>query len=199
MKKINKKAIILIILIGAVLIGYGSILLPGFRQLVSWEKTKFTEYEDFREVLTEYNSFGGGCFLEEIPGSASDMKCYWYIRLANKLAAYSMILSEDDYQKLSEERLAYYGERDLRSDAEETIYIFQEEEIPFIEDVELYQSRLTFIDKVLQTPGAEKQYYFLVVNRLNTADGCCYNGVILNDATHEVIEFSAQLMEEPKF
>ncbi|MBO4981348.1 MAG: hypothetical protein J6C84_05570 [Lachnospiraceae bacterium] len=199
MKKINKKAIILIILIGAVLIGYGSILLPGFRQLVSWEKTKFTEYEDFREVLTEYNSSGRWYFMETLPGSAGEMKYYWYIRLADISAGYSVCLDENDYEKIVDERMIHYKETSRNRGSEKVIYVHQEESPYYIENSGLFKSKMTFLEEVLQNPEAERQYYFLIINQFGPYDVTCYNGVILNDVTHEVIEFSAQLMEEPKF
>lgn len=46
-----------------------------------------------------------------------------------------------------------------------------------------------FLDNVMQEPENIQDYYCLVIIK----NGPCYTGVIANDTTHEMIEFSVEI------
>ncbi len=166
----------------------------GVSEFVPWTRTWFINHQSFEKVLYDRNCFGGVFFLEEIPLSADEMKYYWHQQFVEKFAAYSMFVGESDYDNLVEERWIRYQEN--LNTAEKVTYTFQEGNYCYIEDSEMYERYFSFVNEVLHNPGSEGEYYILVINECNAINGTCYNGVIINDTTMEIVEFSAEIRPE---
>ncbi len=168
----------------------------GVSEFVPWTRTWFINHQSFEKILSEQNCFGGVYFLDEIPLSANEMKYYWHRQFVEKFAAYSMFVGENDYKEIISKRLADYEEKDIFSEAGVIVYEFQGGDYFYIEDSEMYTKYFSFVNEVLHNPDEKKQYYFLVFNKVSTANGYCFNGVIMNDTTMEVVEFSALIRPE---
>ncbi len=128
--------------------------------------------------------------------SATDVKYYWHQNFVEMFATYSMFLEENDYQGIISRRLGHYQEQDIKMEKKRIIYEFQGDDYYYIEDSEIYKKYLAFVNEILHNPEAEKQYYFVVINEIGTVNGTCFNGVIMNDTTMEVVEFSALIRPE---
>ncbi len=166
----------------------------GVSEFVPWTKTYFFDYKEFRELMINRHSFGGSFFVNELPKSARNTKYYWHQQFVEKFATYSMFVEENDYDELIEERWTRY-QNDL-NEAEKVTYAFQDEDYCYIEDSEMYAKYFSFVNEVLHNPEAEEEHYILVINECNTRNGTCYNGVIINDNTMEIVEFSAEIRPE---
>ncbi len=197
MKKIGINKSIKRICIGILLIWLCYKFWEGaLSNFIPWTRTWFYSHESFDDLLETNHCFAGGYFIQELPQSANDVRYYWHRQFVEKFAAYSMLLEEMDYTNIIPERLEYYQEQDIKLERKRIVYEFKGEDYWYIEDSELYQKYFSFISEILHNPEAEGQYYYIVINKLNTINGTCYNGVILNDVTHEVVEFSVEIREE---
>ncbi len=168
----------------------------GLSQFVPWTRTYFVEYEIFISFLDEQNCFGSDYFLENVEPSTQDVKYYWHQQFVEKFAAYSMFVETEDFINILQEQLENYREEDIKYEAEENVYEFQGENYCYIEESEMYMKYFSFVDEVLHNTNDKKGYYFVVINKINTAKGTCFNGVIANDTTLEIIEFSALIRPE---
>ncbi len=168
----------------------------GLSQFVPWTRTYFVEHGSFINFLSEQHCFGRGYFIQELPQSASDVRYYWHRQFVEKFSAYSMILEENEYEKIRIERLEHYQEEELKFEPEEIIYEFQGENYYYIVDSEMYEKYFSFVNDVLHSPENKEQYYYIVISKINSANGTCFDGVIMNDITNEVVEFSAEIRPE---
>lgn len=164
-------------------------------EIIPWTKTEFVSHQSYLKLLAKNHGFGEVFFVKDIPKDSGDVRYYWHRDFIENFAAYSVILSEKDYEKIAENRLeAYYGEWQEYED--DVIYVLQGEDYCYIEDSGWYnQEKLRYIDEVLSS-SEEQGYYFLIVVKFYTTTGTSYNGVMLNDSTQELVEFSFELADE---
>jgi len=165
-------------------------------ELVPWTRTVFLDHQSYIQLLQDESCSGGCDFLKDKPIGACETNYYWHRDFVERFAAYSMVLADVEYDTIMVTRLEdYYKEY---AEVEELIkYVMQDEKVLYIDDSNWYdEEKLNYIDKVMQNPGMSHQYYFLIVTQFHTPTGICYNGVILNDITHELIEFSAELRDD---
>ena len=156
----------------------------------------FLDHQSYIQLLQDESCSGGCDFLKDKPIGACETNYYWHRDFVERFAAYSMVLADVEYDTIMATRLEdYYKEY---AEVEELIkYVMQDEKVLYIDDSNWYdEEKLNYIDKVMQNPGMSHQYYFLIVTQFHTPTGICYNGVILNDITHELIEFSAELRDD---
>lgn len=187
---------ILVFVMGIVCFTYLIMLSPLLKDIVPSYKKNFRSWESYEKWL-DYNS----ClefFVDERPDSASDMKYYWCRIISNKSAAYSMCLNEDDYLKIQEKQREKYADWFETKNFGEIIYEHTGDEYYFIKDSELYKEELEYVNEVLHQPEDKSQYYYLIISQYGSGTGEAYSGIILNDATGEVIEFYCDRMTSDK-
>ncbi len=165
-------------------------------ELVPWTRTVFFNHQSYIQLLQNEGCIGGSCFSEDKPIGACETKYYWHRDFVERYAAYSMVLTDEEYATIAEIRLKdYWNEFSERKDVIK--YILQEGQYLYIEDSCWYdEEKLAYINKVMQNPETQQQYHFGVVLQNYTSTGIVYSGVILNDITHELIEFSAELRDD---
>lgn len=182
----------LVFVMGIVCFTYLIILSPLLKDIVPSYKKNFRSWESYEKWL-DYNS----CldfFVDEKPESASDMKYSWFRMISNKSTAYSMYLNEDDYSKFQEKQREKYAVWFEKKHFGEIIYAHTGEDYYYINDSELYKEELEYVNEVLHQPEDKSQYYYLIISQYGSGTGEAYSGIILNDATGEVIEFYCDRM-----
>ena len=187
---------ILVFVMGIVCFTYLIMLSPLLKDIVPSYKKNFRSWESYEKWL-DYNS----CldfFVDEKPESASDMKYSWFRMISNKSTAYSMYLNEDDYLKIQEKQREKYADWFETKNFGEIIYEHTGDEYYFIKDSELYKEELEYVNEVLHQPEDKSQYYYLIISQYGSGTGEAYSGIILNDATGEVIEFYFDRMTNDK-
>lgn len=167
-------------------------------EVLPWKKTHFLNYQKYLELLVENRCLGKMYFVQEVPSSTDEVEYYWYRNWAQKYAAHSITLTEAEYEKIAEERLASYYEK-FNGNMDNFLYMQQEGERTFcyIDETDLFVDDLEFVKSVLHNPDAQQQYYFLVLIDHEVGDNMLwYHGVVLNDVTYELVEFSAEVGKE---
>lgn len=160
-------------------------------------KTNFKSYQVYLDNPGVKESSGSFSFERELPIGAEDIKYYSYYFIGRSVTAYSMVLPENTYMDFQESRINSYIEESDKWESCSLLYVLQRDEHQYIDDSEWYDVKLDYVDNVLRHPEAQQQYYFGVIMKTsNTVKGECYAGIIANDLTHEIIEFSADLPEE---
>lgn len=174
-----------------------------FNCIVPWTWTMFPDYQLYNSFLMKYNCYDD--FLRELPMDASEPKYYWQRGSWETFTAYSTTLPEETFKTMSDERQEFFREKEEEFPADKIIHSLQEDGYSYIDDPKwcdneiISEEELSFINKVVGNPKAKDQYYYFVVLRKDYADTTCYNGVILNDNTHEFIEFSADVVDPDKW
>lgn len=156
-------------------------------------KTHFKNHQAYLDNRTVRGSYGSFYFEEELPIDAGDMKYYSHYDIFKEVTAYSMVLPEKTYMDFKERRISFYMEESVDREACSLKYALQGDERQYIDGSEWYDKKLDYVDNVLHHPEARQQYYFGVIMKINTTNGECYTGIIANDSTREIIEFSADL------
>ena len=174
-----------------------------FNCIVPWTRTRFPDYQSYDSFLMDY-----GChdyFVRELPMDAGEPKYYWHRGSWETFAAYSTTLPEETFKTLLDERMEVFREKEEEFPTDSIIYSLQDDDRCYIDDPKwcdneiISEEELTFINEVVGNTDAKDQYYFLVVLCDDRPDTACYNGVILNDDTHEFIEFSAEVVNHDKW
>ena len=162
-------------------------------EILPWTRTWFPNQQKFHEVLTDNRCMGEKYFIQELPTDSGKTEYYWHRSWSKKLATYSVVLTEVEYEKIADSRLDSYYELE-NGRLECPLYINQEDkEVCYYEDANFFEEDLSFVRKIMQNPDAQQQYYFLIVAQHGTGtDTICYTGVILNDVTKELIEFGVE-------
>lgn len=167
-----------------------------FSYVFPWTQTFFLKHETFIELLNDRNCFCGRAFEEKIPDGSGKVKYYWHQEAKEILAAYSVTLSDEEYEKITEKRLNAHCDEMKKWNLTPT-YVLQNEEYCYIEDTGWYdEEKLHFVDRLFEKPKHDKQYYFLIFTEYSVFDSVYYSGVILNDTTHELVEFSVRLRSD---
>ncbi|MDE7251331.1 MAG: hypothetical protein K2O32_00090 [Acetatifactor sp.] len=156
-------------------------------------KTNFKSYQVYLDNTGVQQSSGSFFFEKELPIGAEEIKYYLYYKIAKSVTAYSVVLPENTYIDFLESRINFYIEESDERESCSLLYTLQRDEHQYIDDSEWYDVKLDYVDNVLHHPEAQQQYYFGVIMKTNTVKGECYTGIIANDLTHEIIEFSADL------
>lgn len=197
LKKIGIKKIIITLCIAIPISWYVYVIWDGLlSNIFPWTMTFFGNYESFDELLDDRYCGGAKLFLEELPAGSGKVKYYWHQQYGEKIAAYSVVLSDEEYAKIAANRTKAYC-AEVAEEPEKLMYKAKAGEICYIEDTAWYEEeKLHFIKKVMKKPNEDNQYYFLVVVEDSPWGDECYNGVLLNDITKELIEFSAQLNKD---
>lgn len=160
--------------------------------IVPWSKTNFSSHDKFMEIISDNDCFANVSFLREMPEDATNIKYYWYREMKEKCAAYSVCVPKEDYEEIKRERGEHYREWQ-RKHSTTTTEVTQG--LGAIKQSMLYMEELLFIDNVLNNQQAAEQYSFLLVNKVNIHKGICYSGIIVNDETCEIIEFTYEKIE----
>ena len=174
-----------------------------FSHIVPWTSTQFTDYQSYSSFLKNYRSLDQ--FLNELPTDAAEPKYYWHHESWEAFVAYATILPEETLRTLSDERMEFYRGQEEKFSTDKIIFSLHEDGYCYIDapkwcDNEIItEEELAFINKVVSNTKVKDQYYYLVVIREDYTDTTCYNGVILNDDTHEFIEFSVDVVDPDKW
>lgn len=189
-KKISWALVVVAILYYAAT--YWTVIIADF---VPWTRTNFISYDNYINLLDNRSFYASSQFVDEIPDGSSSVKYYCRQVFKNRKAAHSIVLDENMYLKIIEnqkEGYRNYGE----SEACELIYLMDGNECWSVNDLKQLVVEESFLREVMQNPGRQQDYYCLVVISINTTRGICYTGVIANDTTHEMIEFSVEIPDE---
>ena len=158
-----------------------------------WSKTDFSDYEEYKELIYEQNVIAH--FPDELPEDASNAKYYYRRNFKEKYAAYSFVLPKEELKQYAEERMASYY--DFYKDFSDAIfYCHQEDAIYSFKALKRECEGLDFVDYIMQESQEQQGYYCLIVIRTGTYHGICHRGVLMNDTTCEVIEFSVEIPGE---
>lgn len=191
-----KKKIIKFIVALITILGCGVYLWNiGFHDFIPWTRTYFARYDEYIEFLNNRSFYASSQFVDEIPEGSSSVKYYCRQVFKNRKVAHSIVLDENMYLKIiknQKEGYRNYGE----SEACELIYLIDENEKWSVNNLKQLVVDDTFLREVMQNQGKQQDYYCLVVISINTTRGICYTGVIANDNTHEMIEFSVEIPDE---
>lgn len=161
------------------------------------ERTRFKSYQAYRDYPKRCYS---GYFVDEIPTSAEDLKYYWHSASRVVVTAYSMVLEADMYEEVKNNRIDFYVEEAGEYSSRSLLYEAQGDERQYLDGSEWYRKKLGYVDMVLHHPESRQQYYFGAVMRVDRLRSrVSYNGVIMNDITHEIIEFSADMPDREDF
>ncbi|MDE7253700.1 MAG: hypothetical protein K2O32_12250 [Acetatifactor sp.] len=162
------------------------------------EKTRFKSYQAYHDYPKR--CFGSGDFVDKIPTSAEDLKYYWHSAMRVVVTAYSMTLDTDTYEEVKNDRINFYVEEAAEEySSHSLLYEARGDERQYLDGSEWYRKKLGYVDMVLHHPEVQQQYYFGAAMRVNIYEGVSYNGVIVNDTTHEIIEFSAAMPDREDF
>ncbi|MCM1090237.1 MAG: hypothetical protein NC092_01270 [Butyrivibrio sp.] len=183
---------------------YACVLWHGiFAYIIPWTSTQFANYQSYSTLLKNYKC--KDYFLDELPMGAAEPKYYWHHESWEAFAAYSTTLPEESFKTLLDERMDFFREMEEEFSLENIIFSFQEEGYCYIDDPKwcadeiVSEEDLAFINEVVEEPEAKDKYYYFAVIRSDYHDTMCYNGVILNDDTHEFIEFSVEVVNHDKW
>lgn len=208
MKRLKKVIAILIV----ALFTMGSVLLVSivlyalwgglFNCIFPWTRTRFPDYQSYDSFLMDYRCHD--YFVRELPMDASEPKYYWHRESWETFTAYSITLPEGTLKTMSDERQEFFREKEEEFSTKSIIYSLPDDHC-YIDDPKwcdneiISEEELAFINEVIGNPEAKDQYYYLVVLCSDRSDTTCYDGVILNDNTHEFIEFSAEVVNPDKW
>lgn len=159
---------------------------------IPWTRTNFRDYQEYIELLDDQHFYASNRFIKEIPAEAIGTEYYVKRDYKEKYAAHSIVLG-DEYEQIVKERVTPYLEN-CNGDTRRLIYSLQEQGWG-IDDLKQAGAEVDFIQNVMQNPNEQQEYYCLVVIRIGTYHGI-YTGVILNDTTKELIEFSVEVPEK---
>lgn len=191
MKK-KKWLVILIIIVLLLLIPIGkSVWDELLSNILPWTRTFFSDYQKYEELLNDQHFFATVRFIDEIPADSGEVKYYVYRRYKEKKAAHSIKLSEDKYTNIVKSQMEPYLQ-DCDEYGIPLVYVIGESEKWTVVDLREKEIEVDFLDNVMQEPENIQDYYCLVIIR----NGPCYTGVIANDTTHEMIEFSVEMPDE---
>ncbi len=195
----KKKTVVIISIISLILFSlFMMYLWDGFfSNIFPWTKTNFSNYQEYIELLDEHHFYASYRFVDEIPKDALGVEYYVHRRFREKYAAHSIVLSKAQYVEIVKNRVKPYRDS-CDGRAEWLEYVLDEDEKCDIEELKKMNIDVDFLENVIQTSNEQNDFYCLVVNGINTTHGTCYTGVIVNDTTHEVIEFSVELPDEEK-
>ena len=196
-ESVKKKTVVLISIISLILFSFFMMYLWDrlLSDIFPWTKTNFSDYQKYTELLDKHHFHASYRFIDEIPEGAIDVKYYVHQRFREKYAAHSVVLPEKQYYNSINSRIESYCER--CSEAAKLVYVMNEGIAIDIKALGEMGVEVAFLENVMQKP-AQQGYYCIVVVCVNTTHGTCYTGVVVNDTTHEVIEFSVELPDEEK-
>ncbi len=188
MKKVAKKVGISIIVV-SVLLCIGLYFWDGlFSSILPWTRTSFRSYESYINLLDNHHFLASYRFIDEIPANATLVKYYCHRHFKKKYAAHSIVLAEEDYERITRSQMLKYYERCNENTS--LVYQIQENECWKIDDMKKAGIDIDFISNVMHNPDEQEEYYCLIDTRIGRV---CHTGVVVNDTTHEMIEFSVQL------
>ena len=198
LKKMVPKLIVAFIICCVLLFCYG-LWDALFAYIFPWTRTRFADYQSYNSFLEKYRCYS--MFVEELPADAREPKYYWHHESREVFTAYSTVLPEETFKTLSDGRQDFFRKRAEEFSLESVVYSLQNDHFcgidnpKWLSDELINEEELEFINKVIESPEARDQYYYLVVFRSVNFNNMCYNGVILNDTTHEFIEFRAEVSD----
>ncbi len=173
MTKRKRKLNYLIIVVVVLLILYNPIL----SEFIPVSRTHFTDYSAFYEKA-EYNFY-----LESLPESAHNVKYYAYEGFLADKSAYRATYSQTDYADRKNKHLAFY-----HSVCEDSAYYFTgSKQTLNMEQVQ--DKNIDFITKVLPAKQFDN-FYFLTYLYVENSSSTLYVGVLCNDETCEIVEFT---------
>ena len=149
------------------------VIMPG-------TKCCFPSYWLFRMTADEEN------YLKKLPDSAHDLKYYVKEGLFKDKSGYKMALSVADYKKAKQELLDTYCS-DYPMDY---IYCYDGNEKRALDIEYMEELQVDFLDEFLALQTDLKKYYILAEFPQNLDSKERYCGVICNDETCEIIEFT---------
>ena len=167
----------------------------GIHDFFPWTRTYFASHDKYIELLEERSFYANRQFIDEVPDEASSVKYYCHQSFKNKMAAHSIVLNENMYKKTIEKQSQIYKDYS-EGYGSGLIYLRNEDKTWFVDDLEQLGFDESFLNNVIHKPEAQHEYYCFVVISVNTACGIRYTGVIANDTTHEMIEFSVEIPDE---
>lgn len=148
-------------------------------EVIPHSRTWFSSYNVFREE-TERSAF-----QKEQPASAYDIRYYVYEGCLEDKSGYGVVFASEDYIEAQRERIEQYS----HAPGENTYYFEEGQEKRYVELKHMEEHRIDFLDKVLETENIG-QFYFLCDSLYESSEIYNYDGVICNDETFEMVEFS---------
>lgn len=166
----------------------------GGSDMFPWTKTYFTSYSNYIRFLREHSFYAAEYFSEYIPETSSSVEYFCYQNFKEKNVAHTIVLQEEEYKSILEKKKDLYIEYS-NSLASEIIYVLEDEICWNIENIKEKNIDVDFLGKVMHLKQ-QQNYYCLIVFKTNTIHGTCYTGIIANDSTYEIIEFSVEIPKE---
>ncbi len=166
-----------------------------FSNIFPWTKTDFASHQEYMELLEEHHCFGRFSFINEAPTNVAEEKYYWHRDFKEMYAAYSRVLSDEEYSGVVEKRNEFYSETWKDWD-NVVMYQVQGENFHYVDESEWFKNELGFVNTVMRNSDTLQDYYFHTVVRVDAPSKFRYSGVILNASSNELIEFSIELPEE---
>ncbi len=125
-----------------------------------------------------------------LPLSAHNIKYYNFHYFSIDKSGYRASFSEKDYEMLKEQQKGKYnGEYPWEH------YLYDGENKRYLNREEVIERGIDYFDELLPAEEEDGQYYFLAYSLCDSGDSYTYDGVICNDETNEIIEFSYQLVK----
>lgn len=126
----------------------------------------------------------------EIPESMHDTEYFVYEGQQIFKSGYKAAFSEEDYEKVKQERLAYYQTStfDSKYDPVGAISIYSEDSKKYLDSRCIPGERIDYLDKLL--PEEEKGQFYLGCSRLKEQWHYRYDAVFFCDERCEMIEVS---------
>ncbi len=194
MKKVIK-SIMLFFLIG-IFVWWTRVMWFGLvSNYIPWERSFYWSYSNYNDVLENHFFYTPrNYFMKELPDNTIFSKGFCYQKLRERGTAYALIIEEESKDCL-ENRIDFYY-KEAQNLNTEIIYQQQNEEYLNFVDLKNTIKCANIIDEVILYSERQNEYYGVIVLRSEIPSGVSYMGIVVNDTTSEMIEFSVELPDE---
>lgn len=143
-------------------------------QRIFWSYQSFLNQADF------------SVYEQELPESARDLRYYYYEGFFADKSGYHAAFSQEDYEIMKENRLAKYTPWIEYGD-----YCYDGGPKLYLDYDQMEQQRIDFLNKIMVQ--GEGGYYFLAYSLFENEQEYSFNGVLCNDETCEIVEFTCRV------
>jgi len=146
------------------------------QEVVPVTRTHFVSYHAFHK-------YASPIFPKKLPESSGEIRYYYHKEHLKDQSGYHVVLSTEDYETMKAQRIdAYRMNNAYYYDGENKEYMDPE--------IMSQQQKIDFIDKLVSEEAVKGQYYFLGYYMSKHEKEYYYRGVLCNDETCEIVEFS---------
>lgn len=170
MKKYRKRILIVIFIV--MLIVYLYLLVPGTKRF-------FPCYMLFRATADNE------VYLEKLPSTAYDVEYYVYEKFFLDKSGYRMKVSPEEYEQAKQTLYNKYNNEYITA-----TYSYDGISKKMLSSEEMKNMHVEFLEELLTDDSSENQYYILTVDRCEPPRIDLFSGVICNDESCEIIQFT---------